>query len=192
VVAGETTWSASAVVLTPPVVQSLDLLDAGGVELPYGDRRALGSIVYQPCLAVLAMLDGPSKIPAPGGRYQPTEDITWIADNQAKGISPEAVGVTIHASAEFTREHIDGDREAAGELLIGQAMGLLGRRPLATWVHLWRYSKPTSTFARRHLAVAVPAPLIFAGDAFGGPRIEGAALSGLSAADALAGHGSGG
>lgn len=191
VAADGATWTASAVILTPPVPQSLDLVDAGGIELPYTHRRALESIAYEPCLAALARLDGPSGLPDPGGLAGPTGDIAWIADNQRKGISPEAVGVTIHASADFTREHLDGDRDQAGRELVEQAMDLLGRPPTAVYVHLWRYSKPTSTFARRHLAVDVPAPLVFAGDAFGGPRIEGAAMSGLSAADQLASEANG-
>ena len=51
----------------------------------------------------------------------------------------------------------------------------------------WRYATPITSHPARHLLAQDLPPLAFAGDAFGGPRVEGAALSGLSAADALAG-----
>ena len=43
----------------------------------------------------------------------------------------------------------------------------------------WRYALPTVLFPDRFLQATSLPPLFFAGDAFGGPRIEGAALSGI-------------
>ena len=53
------TLLAHAVLLTPPVPQSLALLDAGRMELPPATRTHLESIDYERCLAVMAVLDGP-------------------------------------------------------------------------------------------------------------------------------------
>ena len=53
-------------------------------------------------------------------------------------------------------------------------------------VHGWRYSQPVDTYSEACLMVEDS--LVFAGDAFAGPRVEGAALSGLAAADALLGR----
>ena len=50
--------------------------------------------------------------------------------------------------------------------------------------HRWRYTTPVNVLTRRCEHVKDLA-LVLAGDAFGGPRVEGAALSGLAAADAL-------
>ena len=53
-------------------------------------------------------------------------------------------------------------------------------------VKRWRYAQPASVYPERCLMIAYGNhPLVFAGDAFGGARIEGAALSGLTAGRAL-------
>ena len=62
----------------------------------------------------------------------------------------------------------------------------LGSVPVQTQLHRWRYSLPLRVYPERCLALREPAPLVFAGDAFGGPRVEGAALSGMAAGVALA------
>ena len=52
-------------------------------------------------------------------------------------------------------------------------------------VHRWRYSQPTVLHEESFLVAEGVPNLVFAGDAFAGPKIEGAALSGLSAAEAM-------
>ncbi len=52
-------------------------------------------------------------------------------------------------------------------------------------VHGWRYSKPMSVESELCVRVSESPPLILAGDAFGGARVEGAALSGWAAASSL-------
>jgi predicted NAD/FAD-dependent oxidoreductase len=52
-------------------------------------------------------------------------------------------------------------------------------------VHGWRYSKPVRVEESPCLILSESPPLVLAGDAFAGPRVEGAALSGWAAADAL-------
>lgn len=86
---------AGAVVLTAPVPQSLAILEAGEVTLAPEMRARLGSIEYARCLAVMAVLNGPSRLPRPGGLAPADGPIGWIADNQVKGISSQPA-VTIH------------------------------------------------------------------------------------------------
>jgi renalase len=50
-------------------------------------------------------------------------------------------------------------------------------------LHRWQYATPTEPYPERCLEVAPG--VVLAGDAFGGPRVEGAYLSGLAAAEAL-------
>ncbi len=177
-------FRAEALLLTPPVPQSLDLLDAGRIPLRPEVRARLTSIIYQRCLAVLAVLAGPSRVPAPGGFAPAAGPIAWIADNQQKGISTEPA-VTIHASHAFSLERWDRDRSASGRLLLEAAQKWLGAVVLEFEVHGWRYSKPLRVDEQPCVILSTRPPLVLAGDAFAGPRVEGAALSGWAAAEAL-------
>ncbi len=177
-------YLADALLLTPPVPQSLALLAAGKVELPPDIHQQLGLIQYASCLTVMALLDGPSGIPAPGGYWGNGEPIAWMGDNYQKGISPQ-YAVTIHAGPRFTHLHSTNDDALAGGLLIQAAQEVLRAHIKTFQVHRWRYSQPIETYAERCLMIPGQSPIVFAGDAFGGARIEGAVLSGLAAADRL-------
>jgi len=60
------TFRAHALILTIPAPQALTLLRDSTIALPESERLALEAITYQPCLAVIALLNQPSRIPAPG------------------------------------------------------------------------------------------------------------------------------
>ncbi len=174
-------FPAGAVVLTPPVPQSLAMLDTGGIDLAPEMRARLAAIEYERCLAIMAVLDGPSRIPPPGAVTLSDGPIAWIADNQLKGISAEP-SVTIHATHAFSLEHWDRDRAESGRALLAAAARWLGAGVKTFQVHGWRYSKPMRVDEEPCLLVDTSPPLVLAGDAFAGPRVEGAALSGWAAA----------
>ena len=178
------TFTTGAVVLTPPVPQSLAMLDAGGIVLAPEMRTRLAAIEYARCLAVMAVLDGPSRIPPPGGLAPADGPIAWIADNQWKGISAEPA-VTIHATHAFSLEHWDRDRQESGRALLDAASPWLGAEIKTFQVHGWRYSKPMRVDEEPCVLMSQSPPLVLAGDAFAGPRVEGAALSGIAAAEAI-------
>ena len=135
-----------------------------------------------PCLSVLVTLTAPPRIPAPGGLFCGPEPIAWLADQQAKGIS-ERPAAMIHAGPIFSDAHYrDATEDVIAELLEA-AKPHLGT-VLKAELHRWKYSLPTVIYPERtaeHVA-ANGRRLLFAGDAFGGPRVEGAYLSGRAAA----------
>jgi predicted NAD/FAD-dependent oxidoreductase len=175
---------AAAVLLTPPIPQSLQLLDTGGTELPEEIRTRLEAIDYDPCIAVMAVLAGSSRIPEPGKVTDCGPAIDWIADNRIKGAS-NVPALTIHASASFSRKHWEEDRMQVGDTLLEAARPWLGARVTDYQVHGWRYAKPVRVDPSASIVAISSPPLLVAGDACGGPRVEGAALSGWSAAAEL-------
>jgi len=171
-------------VITAPAPQTIDLLAAGDVVISEAHQRQLERIEYEPCIAVMAALSNSTEIPQNGALPISHGPIAWIADNEAKGVS-EKPSVTIHASAEFSRDNWDRDRQLVGQELLNVAEQLLGASVVEFQVHGWLYSKPASTEAQTCLVVSDEPMLVLAGDAFGGPKIEGAVVSGWAAAEAL-------
>jgi predicted NAD/FAD-dependent oxidoreductase len=176
--------SASALLLTPPVPQIRALFQKSEIDISQDIAERLGSIEYEKCLAVLAQLNGPSAIDSPGGMKFVEGPISWLADNKQKGIS-KVPAVTIHAAAAFSQQHWQADRQESGELLLEAAESWLGSGVSEFQVHGWRYAKPVLAEPERCLVINSTPPLVLAGDAFGGPRVEGAAMSGWSAAATL-------
>jgi len=177
--------SADALIITTPVPQALDLLDLGGTELPDFHRALLDRIKYHPCLALMVGLTQQSRLPAPGALRLDEGPLSFVCDNRIKGISPQATALTLHASPDFSREHWNLSESALSEWLLRKAQPWFSGSPQSVTLHRWRFSLPVEPYAERFLRVPGPAPLLFAGDAFNGPRVEGAALSGMAAAEDL-------
>jgi hypothetical protein len=178
--------AADALLLTPPVPQSLALLAAGVVSLDAGDIAALRAVEYDPCIAVLAVLpgEGDAGLDEPGAVRPDDGVIEWMADNHRKGVSA-LPAVTIHTTPRFSRQHWESTDAIVVELAMTAAGLAHHGPPVEVQVHRWMFAKPT----RLHPAPFVMArdlpPLCFAGDAFDGAKVEGAVLSGRRAAEAL-------
>lgn len=175
---------AKALLLTPPVPQLLALFKESGITISSDIAERLDNIRYEKCLAVLAHLKGRSSIDPPGGMKFSNGRISWLADNQQKGIS-KVPAVTIHGAAAFSERHWHIDRRESGKLLLEAAESWLGSGISEFQVHGWRYAKPVRVEPERCLVINHTPPLVLAGDAFGGPRVEGAALSGWKAGATL-------
>jgi len=187
VMADGSTVDASMLLVTAPAPQTLVL---AGSALPDELTGQLRQITFDPCFALLVELDGPSRVPAPGYTRPDAGPIAWIADNVQKGISPAPqAALTIHARPDFTRDHLEDDLATVQQSLIEAAEPYFGEsHVLNAQLHRWRYSQPVHTTAEPCLFSAASVPVAIAGDAFGGPRVEGAYLSGLAAAEVLRQH----
>lgn len=171
-------------VMTPPVPQSLSLLDASLIALPLEVRFSLEELEYHSCIAVLALLEQPSNIPSPGGMALEDDCLVWLADNHQKGISPQGYGVTLHASPQFSDEYWNSDDAEIAYKLITTAADYLNSPIIKYQVHRWRYSLPKSFYSKPCLSL-LELPLVLAGDAFVAPTIEGAVLSGIAAGELI-------
>jgi predicted NAD/FAD-dependent oxidoreductase len=179
------TQRAKALLLTPPVPQSLALLSA--ISLNPEDRVRLEAIEYNPSLTGMFVLDREIRLPSPGAIQRPHANINWIADNHRKGISPVAVILTAQAGASYSRQLWDRtDDEILSALKVDLLPVLGGATITEAQLKRWRYASPVEVYPEPYFVAAEqPAPLVFAGDAFGAPRVEGASLSGLAAGRAL-------
>ena len=177
---------AKQIICTAPVPQTLTLLQAGQAKLDEDQLETLMTIQYDPCFAVMALLEHESFIPSPGILEFDHGPVAWMADNQQKGISP-LPAITLHSSGAYAKEHWNDDRLACGHKLLELMKDNIGPKVLEVQVHGWLYSKVTHGSSERFARLKSLPPMWLAGDAFGGPHsVEGAALSGWAvAADLL-------
>lgn len=177
------TLDVDGLIVTTPVPQAFALLITSGVTLP----PELTAMEYDRTIGLLAVLDAPSTIPGVGGLHQPDDTIGFIADNAIKGIST-VPAITLHARAEWSEAHWNDDLPTLDAALRQLAGPWLGEAVIIeSQVKKWRFATPRTPWPEPCWVApgCEQRPLVLAGDAYGGPRVEGAALSGLAAADAI-------
>jgi hypothetical protein len=169
---------ADAIIVTCPLPQAYALLVTASIELPESMLRT----EYDRTICLLAVLNQSSAVLNPGGLQNPDETFTFIADNAIKGIS-SAVALTMHANPQVSLEHWDTSTDDVQHLMLERAKPWIGDATINTsQIKKWRLATPLTIWPERYWANNM---IVLAGDAFGGPKIEGAALSGLSAANYL-------
>ena len=192
---------AAGCVLTAPVPQALDLLAAGGsLDRLEADAVArLRTVDYDPCFTVMLVLDRPSLLPEPGAIQFGSDapgPVAWVADNLRKGISP-VPALTVHATGAFSRAHFDTPPDEVASMLVDAVRTWIDGDPqtaiVERSVHRWKFATPTTVLSDPFVAVSWSPPILCCGDAFAGPRVEGACSSGIAAGamllDRLAGGG---
>ena len=183
--------SADAYLLTAPIPQTLSVLSFSGLLPSPSIHARLAAVAYKPTISVLLRLDrSPGGFPEHGGvQYLDHADLAFVTDNERKGISHRPA-VTVHLSNELSVELWDAtDADVAGravELISGHLhnAGVLDT-PGGVEVRRWRYAGPFEVLAERTIVWGDQPIVAVAGEAFGGPKVEGAFMSGIAAADAL-------
>jgi len=172
--------ASDTVVVTCPLPQSFSLLVTAEVAMP----EALWRTDYDRTLSLLVVLDGPGAVPPPGG-VQDAAGFTFVGDNAAKGAS-DVPALTLHADPDWSDRHWDDPAEDAHAALLGLAAPWIGQAGVVTsQLKRWRFATPRSIWPERCWAPDDVGGLAVAGDAFDGPRVEGAFLSGLAAAERI-------
>lgn len=175
-----TVRDADHVVITAPLPQAFALLVDARIEL---DEQLMRT-EYDRTIGLLATLDRPSTIEAPGGLQGPADEVSFVADNVAKGVS-SAPAVTVHASASWSEAHWDDDHERLGSQLLELARPWVDPvTVIEAQVKKWRFATPRTVWPDP-CWVSADGGIVLAGDAFDGPRVEAAHNSGLAAAHAL-------
>lgn len=172
--------TASHLVLTAPTPQSFSFVFEAVGTLP----RELSSADHDRTIALLAALDSPSALTGTGARYEPSTDIAFIVDHAIKGISP-VPAITMNTSPAWSERYWDAPPEETEQALVALIAPFLGSaRIVEQQVKKWRFATPRATWSTPCWSDE-EFQLVVAGDAFGGPRVEGAFLSGLAAAETI-------
>jgi predicted NAD/FAD-dependent oxidoreductase len=176
-----TSVAADALVVTCPLPQSASLLMTAEVAVPEQLRRT----DYHRVVAVLAALDGPGAVPDPGGVQDADATFSFVADNRRKGVSA-APAVTLHVNHDESMAHWEDPPDELRAWALAAAGPWFGTaRVVAAKVRRWRFAGPQTIWPEACWTPEAGLPLALAGDAFAGPKVEGAALSGLAAAAAI-------
>lgn len=173
-----------AVVVSAPAPQTAALLATAAPGLA---ARA-ATVEMAPCWAAMVVFDEPL---AAGfdGAFVHASPVSWVARNDAKPGRPGSESWVLHGSPEWSREHLDLDAEIAAHRLVDAFAAAIGRdlpRAEHLLAHRWRFALPVEPLAENCLFDSDQA-IAACGDWAGGPRVEGAFLSGLAAAETLRG-----
>ncbi|HSN57288.1 MAG TPA: FAD-dependent oxidoreductase [Candidatus Sulfomarinibacteraceae bacterium] len=171
-----------AVVVSAPAPQAADLLLGAAPQLA---ARA-GAVAMSPCWAVMAAFAEPLAFGFDGA-FVHRSPLAWVARNASKPGRPEGEAWVLHGSPGWSQDNLEVEpAEAAARLLeaFDEAAGGLGSTPAHLEAHRWRYALPQAPLAQPCL-VDAGRLLAVCGDWCGGPRVEGAFLSGSAAAQRL-------
>ena len=174
---------ATDVIVTAPVPQALELFENGDIDLDPILESQLQSITYKPTLALMVTLDNASAVPPPGGVQQTEDDLfTFIADNQQKGLSASPA-LTFHVNGTVTAARWDDPSDDVIADLLVQAQPWIGDAAIIdAQLKKWKYAGPRIPHPDPCVIVREdPGLLVLAGDAFAGPKVEGAFNSGQAA-----------
>jgi predicted NAD/FAD-dependent oxidoreductase len=184
-----------AVVVSAPAPQTAALLAEVAPEL--GDRAPeiadrAGGVEMAPCWAVMAAFEDPLCLGFDGA-FVHDSPLSWVSRNDSKPGRPSGESWVLHGSAEWSEAHLELDAEIVAHRLADAFSVAVGRelpRPNHLVAHRWRFALPTEPLLEPCLfdpSLAIAA----CGDWAGGPRVEGAYLSGFAAAGRLLGLRSG-
>ena len=182
--------------MTSPLPQATAMLKSFPADQRLSEILAsLNGVTYDPCIAVMGFFDS-DELPLerfPAKSLQ--APLAFVSDNSSKGLSNKRASLTVHLSSEASH----GLFTANDNVVIDFVCHEIKRhfhlkkvtRPSTVEVHRWRFATPKTTFSEHYLAWsgANGLKIYFGGEAFGGPKIEGAYLSGLAVGNALLAEG---
>ncbi|QDT70727.1 hypothetical protein MalM25_36830 [Planctomycetes bacterium MalM25] len=177
---GEPLGDFDRVLVTAPAPQAAELLMASPAL-----SNAAKSVRMNACWAVMTEFETPLSTELDGA-FVNGEDapLSWAARDSSKPGRATGDRWVLHGAPQWTEAHLDLEPEEAAERLLAAWLGAIGAPAIPTrsqTAHLWRYSGPATPLPDRVLHDE-SLGLYAGGDWCGGPRVEGAYLSGLAAA----------
>jgi photolyase PhrII len=183
---GETTDPFDAVVINCPPLQTRSILKG---QASFSDR--LADVKMQPCWAVMLVCSGLQTCDFDGA-FINEGPLSWIARDSSKPrrpalVPPDQAAWVLHASAEWSAANLDLDPQIVTKQLLHALESATGSRlgeVTHCVAHRWMYAIPKEPLIDECLWDAEN-QVGACGDWCGGPRVEGAFLSGMAMAGTL-------
>ena len=174
------TFDAAIVAIPAPQASTI----AG--HLPTVSER-LASVVISPCWALMVAFDGYPHLPAEVFR-RADGPIAWVARDASKpGRSNDSTTLVVHATPEWSRDHLKEAPEAVIDQLLvalSTVVGVTLPAPVYASAHRWRYAQ-TAVPLGTPLVEAADGSVLIGGDWTNGARVESAWDSGEAMASRL-------
>ncbi|MBD3676114.1 MAG: FAD-dependent oxidoreductase [Planctomycetaceae bacterium] len=170
------------VISTAPAAQSAELLVASP-NLSFAAQQ----VKMTGCWAVMLAFEESLGLPFEAA-FVNDSPLSWVACNSSKpGREKNVETWVLHASPEWSEEHLE---RQPNEMLFQlteafwSATGLAAREPESLTAHRWRYAVPPEPLSERYL-FDQELQIGACGDWCGGPRVEGAFVSGYELAERI-------
>lgn len=148
-------------------------------------EKALSNVTMDPCWAVLLQLCERLETPFDAA-FVHDSPLSWIARNSSKPGRHASDCWTLHASPSWSCDRLEDAAESIAVDLVAEFWRAIARSTQPhefVTAHRWRYALPKVPLTQRYL-LDVDSNLGACGDWCGGPRVEGAFLSGAALAEA--------
>lgn len=170
-------------ILNAPAPQSAALVE----RWPTFANR-IGAVEMAPCWSVCLAFEERLDV-AWDAAFVNDSPLSWVARNSSKpGRDPNPDCWVLHGNPDWSAAHLENSEEQVIDELSSSLREVIGMVPpssLFSSAHRWRYALPTRTLEDRYVYDA-DLRLGACGDWCGGPRVEGAYLSGLALSAAIA------
>ena len=168
------------VLISAPGPQALALLPKGSRLRPQAE-----AMTYAPCWAVMAEFEREALSPWDGVKLSEGA-LAWAARDSSKPGRPPGERWVLHASPQWTRDHLEDSPESVIEAL-SEAFGALGApSPQRAQAHRCRYALSAPHPGPRAL-FETPEGLGLMGDGLVAPRVEAAWESAMALSDLIIG-----
>ena len=148
---------------------------------------ALDAVTMLPCWAAMLALPAPLDLPWDAAQVDGSP-LAWIANNSTKPGRADTPCWVLHATHEWSIEHEDDSPTTVARALAKEFLALIRQpklKPAYLAGHRWRYARPDETLGQRCL-FDPELGLGAAGDWCLAANVEGAFLSGVALAEAVA------
>ncbi len=166
-----------AVVVSAPAPQTAELL--AGIAPELAARAA--QVEMAPCWAAMVAFGGPLQVGFDAA-FVHDSPLSWIARDGSKPSRSDGDAWVLHASHDWSRQHLELEAGNAAESLLEafrEATGARDVAPVHLDAHCWRFALPEPL--SEPCLFDADLRLAACGDWCGGPRVEGAFLSGVAA-----------